>query len=137
MAIGTKRFDILPVDTATAAAATAEVALNRDKNPRELASEKTKQDRKQFLEQSLGETRAPEQIERIYERVLGGNDLMPVAYLERGAIASRAVARIDLGGGAYGTGFLIAPRVLITNNHVIGNPATAARAAANFRYRST
>lgn len=134
MAIGTQRFDIRKVDTQTAAAATAEVEAKRDKSPRELASEKTKQDRKQFLEQSLGETRAPEQIERIYERVLGGNDLMPIAYLERGAIASRAVARIDLGGGAYGTGFLIAPRVLITNNHVIGNQATAARAMANFRY---
>ena len=59
---------------------------------------------------------------------------MPVAYLERGAIAARAVARIDLGGGAFGTGFLIAPRVLITNNHVIGDKATAARAMANFQY---
>ena len=59
---------------------------------------------------------------------------MPVAYLERGAIAARAVARIDLGGGQYGTGFLIAPRVLITNNHVIGDRTTAARATANFQY---
>ena len=100
----------------------------------ELASEKTRQDRKQFIGESLRETRAPEEIERIYERVLGGNDLMPVAYLERGAIAARAVARIDLGGGQYGTGFLIAPRVLITNNHVIGDRTTAARATANFQY---
>ena len=134
MAIGTNRSDILQVDPATAAAATAEVERKRDKGPSELASEKTKQDRKQFLGDSLRETRAPEEIERIYERVLGGNDLMPVAYLERGAIAARAVARIDLGGGQYGTGFLIAPRVLITNNHVIGDKATAARATANFQY---
>jgi endonuclease G len=134
MVIGTTRFDIRKVDADTAAAATAEVELKRGKSPRELASEKVKQERKQFLEDSLGETRLPEQIDRIYERVLGGNDLMPVAYLERGAIAARAVARIDLGGGAFGTGFLIAPRVLITNNHVIGNKATAARAMANFRY---
>ena len=134
MAIATKRSDLLQVDSATAAAATAEVELKRDKRPDELASEKTRQDRKQFIGESLRETRAPEEIERIYERVLGGNDLMPVAYLERGAIAARAVARIDLGGGQYGTGFLIAPRVLITNNHVIGDRTTAARATANFQY---
>jgi len=134
MAIGTTRSDIFQVDPATAAVATAEVELKRDKGPNELASEKVKQDRKQFLGDSLRETRAPEEIDRIFERVLGGNDLMPVAYLERGSIAARAVARIDLGGGGFGTGFLIAPRVLITNNHVIGNRATAARATANFRY---
>src|SRR4051794_35395755 len=106
MAIGPLRFDIRKVDTETAAAATAEVERARDKKPRDLATEKTKQDRKEFLENSLGETRDQEQIERIYERVLGGNDLIPVSYLERGAIAARAVARIDLGGGAFGTGFL-------------------------------
>jgi endonuclease G, mitochondrial len=134
MAIGIMRTDILKVDPATAAAATAEVERTRNKNPRELASEEVKQDRKQFLGQSLADTRKPAEIESIYERVLGGNDLMPVAYLERGAIAARAVARIALDGGGYGTGFLIAPRVLITNNHVIGNKETAARAMANFRY---
>jgi endonuclease G len=134
MAMETKRSDILRVDSVTAARATAEVELKRNKGPSELASEKVKQERKEFLGESLRETRAPEEIERIYERVLGGNDLMPIAYLERGAIAARAVARIDLGGGAYGTGFLIAPRVLITNNHVIGDKTTAAGATANFQY---
>jgi len=134
MPIGTKRSDILVVDPATAARATAEVDLKRNMSPSELASDKVKQERKEFLGDSLRETRAPEEIERIYERVLGGNDLMPIAYLERGAIAARAVARIDLGGGAYGTGFLIAPRVLITNYHVIGDKTTAAHATANFQY---
>lgn len=132
--MATARFDILEVDARTATAATAEVERNRDKGPQELASSKVKQERKQFLEDSLGETRAPDQIERIYERIIGGNELMPVAYLQRGAIAARAVARIDLGGGNYGTGFLIAPGVLITNNHVIRDKATAARAMANFEF---
>jgi endonuclease G len=134
MAIATERSDIRKVDVGTATAATAAIERDRDKNPSELASTKVKQERKQFLEDSLGETRLPEQIDRIYERVLGGNDLMPVAYLERGAIAARAVARIDLGGGGFGTGFLIAPRVLITNNHVLRDRETAARATANFQY---
>src|ERR1044071_4702909 len=132
MTTATKRSDILIVNPVTAARVTAEVEAKRNKSPNELASDKVKQERKEFLGDSLSETRAPEEIERIYERVLGGNDLMPIAYLERGAIAARAVARIDLGGGAYGTGFLIAPRVLITNHHVIGDKTAAARATANF-----
>lgn len=134
MNIGTGRSDIIKVDSRTAAIATSEVERNRDKGPSELADAMVRRDRRQFLKDSLCKTRAPEEIDRIYERILGGDDLMPVAYLERGSIAARAVARVDLGGGGYGTGFLIAPRVLITNNHVIGDRATAARAMANFRY---
>ena len=128
------RFDIRAVDSLTAAAATAAVERNRDKLPEELASPKEKRDRREFLETSLGESRDAGQVDRIYERIIGGNELMPVAYLERGAIAARAVARVDLGGGAYGTGFLIAPRVLITNNHVLPNRTVAARAMANFHF---
>jgi endonuclease G len=121
-------------DPSTLAVVKDAVESRRDKAPDELATAEVQRQRKEFLEQSLGETRAPEQIDRIYERILGGNDLMPIAYLQRGAIAARAVARVDLGGGSFGTGFLIAPGVLITNNHVLQNTATAARAVAHFHY---
>jgi endonuclease G len=128
------RTDVKAVDPATATAATEAVNRLRDLGPAELAAPDVQRDRRSFLEKSLRDTRAPEEIERIYERIIGGNDLMPVAYLQRGAIAARAVARIDLGGGSFGTGFLIAPRVLITNNHVFPNAATAASAQAQFHY---
>jgi endonuclease G len=129
-----QKSDLRVVDPTTAAVATAAVERGRDKLPYELAASDVLRDRAQFLADSLHETRATEEIQRIYERILGGNDLMPVAYLERGAIAARAVARIDLGNGTYGTGFLIAPRVIITNNHVLPDKATAARAVAQFHY---
>lgn len=132
--MGTQRFDIRSVDPQTATVATEAVERNRDKVPEELARPEVQRQRWQFLEESLGETRDTAQIKRIYERIIGGNDLMPVAYLERGVIAARAVARIDVGGGNYGTGFLIAPRVLITNNHVLHDRAIAARAMAHFHY---
>jgi endonuclease I/V8-like Glu-specific endopeptidase len=73
------------------------------------------------------------------ERVLGTNDLIGILFLERGLTASRAVARIHIrsAGGAvlgYGTGFLVSPRLLLTNNHVLANAAEAApsRAELNF-----
>ena len=62
--------------------------------------------------------------------------MQPVSYLTRGAIAARAVARIELRGGqgGYGTGFLIAPNLLITNNHVLPTAAIAASAMVQFSY---
>jgi endonuclease G len=133
--LSTPRSDLKIVgDTARTEAATEAVESLRDKKPEEIADPKVQRERQEFLRESLRETRAPREINNIYERILGGNDLVPVAYLQRGAVAARAVARIDLGGGSYGTGFLITPGVLITNNHVLPDAATAARAHAHFHY---
>ncbi|NJP08691.1 MAG: hypothetical protein HC866_03770 [Leptolyngbyaceae cyanobacterium RU_5_1] len=73
------------------------------------------------------------------ERVLGRNDLLPVNFLHRGTLAARAVCRIWVGdlfgsNGSWGTGFLVSPRLLITNNHVIPSLDEAIRAAAQFGY---
>jgi endonuclease G len=104
----------------------------RAERPKEVASPDAQLLRRQFLRESIGET---SEADSAFERIIGGNELQPVAYLERGAIAARAVARIDLGiPGSFGTGFLIAPRVLITNNHVLADKAAAARARAQFCY---
>lgn len=58
------------------------------------------------------------------EKVLGTNDLMNIAWLSRGIELSKAVARVRVPGG-FGTGFLIGPGLLLTNNHVIPDAATA------------
>jgi endonuclease G len=76
---------------------------------------------------------------RDYERLLGRNDLLPINYLARGELAAAAVGRVDVpeefgGTGSWGTGFLISPRLMITNNHVIGNPESAERAVIEFGY---
>jgi V8-like Glu-specific endopeptidase len=74
------------------------------------------------------------------ERVLGTNDLMGVAFLERGLQVARSVGRIWIGvsGGrpeGYGTGFLVSPRLLMTNHHVLGNQGVARRSFVEFDYQ--
>jgi endonuclease G len=73
------------------------------------------------------------------ERYLGNNDLLPINYFERGLLAARAVCRLDvaqpLGPSEKGTGFLISPRLLITNHHVIDSATKAADSIAEFDYQ--
>lgn len=73
------------------------------------------------------------------ERILGRNDLLPINFLQRGTLASRAVCRIWVGNmfgsnGSWGTGLLVSPRLLITNHHVIESVDAAMRASAQFGY---
>lgn len=74
------------------------------------------------------------------ERVLGTNDLMGVAFLERGLQMARSVGRIWVGvaGGrpmGYGTGFLVSPRLLMTNHHVLGDRSVARTSFVEFDYQ--
>ena len=62
-------------------------------------------------------------------------DFVGVAFFERGQRAARSVCRIAARAGqAVGTGFLISPHLLITNNHVIGSKAAALGMVAEFDY---
>jgi endonuclease G, mitochondrial len=106
----------------------------RDKVPRELATEAQMRDRLSFLEQSLADT---ELARGVFERIIFGNELQDVNYLPRGEIAARSIARIvvnDLSGKQRGwaTGFMIAPRVLLTNHHVFPSLAAAKNSVAQF-----
>lgn len=99
----------------------ARIQSLQNKTPGDIATDKERAQRQQFLSRSLGDEQLAGET---LERVLAGNELQPVNYLERGALAARAVARILIrqpNGRQYGwgTGFLIAPQVLITNNHVL------------------
>lgn len=72
-----------------------------------------------------------------YERIIGKSDLVSINFLDRGRRSADAVCRIKLpmeGGHAYGTAFLVGPRLLMTNNHVIANVAEAVQAEAEFGY---
>lgn len=72
-----------------------------------------------------------------FERIIGTSDLLAINFLDRGRRSADAVCRIKLpmdGGHAYGTGFLIAPRLLMTNNHVLASASEAAQAEAQFGY---
>jgi endonuclease G len=72
-----------------------------------------------------------------YERVIGDSDLMSINFLDRGKRAAAAVCRIKVpsdGGVWYGTGFLVGPRLLLTNHHVLGNADEASQGEAEFGY---
>jgi len=74
-----------------------------------------------------------------FERVLGRKDFVGLDYLERGTRSAQAVCRVVIRSGTtivgFGTGFLVAPRVLITNNHVLGSAADAAGSLAEFNFQ--
>lgn len=104
-----------------------------NKTPRYLASAIEKEQRRNFLGRSLGDA---DSADKAFERIINGNELQDVAYLERGLVAARAVCRVVINGNVrgYGTGFLIAPGVLLTNNHVLPDDATAAKSRIEFNY---
>lgn len=74
------------------------------------------------------------------ERMLGTNDLMGVAFLEAGLRVSQTVARIwvRVSNGrpaGYGTGFMVSPRLLMTNHHVLRNIGDAQTSLAEFGFQ--
>lgn len=90
---------------------------------------------------SLAEGRAviaPRTLEggstRTLEAVLGPDDSDSVNFLERGLIAARCVARLVSNGQPVGSGFLVAPGVIITNHHVIPSADAAREFQAEFQY---
>lgn len=80
-----------------------------------------------------------QRVERqgLLERIIAAtNDLQAVNFLPRGARASRTVARISVQRNGrlvpFGTGFLVSPRLLLTNNHVLPDVGTAGECVAEF-----
>ena len=74
----------------------------------------------------------------LLERIIdASNDLQAVNFLTKGGRAARTVARIsyDRRGRLVpaGTASLVGPRLLLTNNHVLPDVATAEQAVAEFR----
>lgn len=73
------------------------------------------------------------------ERVLGTSDFLGIAFLERGLQVARSVGRVAIRGRTgspigYGTGFMVGPRLLITNNHVLGDASQAGDSVVEFDY---
>ena len=79
--------------------------------------------------------RTPDEL--IRERIIGENTLRHLAYLQQGLRAADAVVRIEVHAIGSGTGFLIAPDLMLTNNHVIADQAQAAAAQVTFFYQFT
>jgi endonuclease G len=89
------------------------------------------------IAQALGEGSDAAQL--AVDRLLTGSDQLNVSFLERGMIAADAVARIEVRNGesetiGSATGFMISPRLLLTNHHVLPTADDAAQSWLHFRY---
>jgi endonuclease G len=74
------------------------------------------------------------------ERILNKNNLMSINYLERGLRVARSVARIRIRSAqgrtlGFGTGFMVSPRLLMTNNHVLASRNDAAFSHCEFNFQ--
>ncbi len=74
------------------------------------------------------------------ERIIGNSDLFPISYLKLGMTAGESVCRISIRDDrgriqGYGTGFLVSPSVILTNNHVIKSEKVAINSLAEFNYQ--
>ncbi|MFF9019771.1 endonuclease [Streptomyces eurythermus] len=73
------------------------------------------------------------------ERLMGRNNLTGVAFLEGGYLAARSIGRVAVRtpeGGHYGTGFMVSPSLLLTNNHVLRSPEEAGHAVVEFDFQA-
>jgi V8-like Glu-specific endopeptidase len=78
--------------------------------------------------------------EDVSEKIIGENTLRPIAFLVRGLEVSTAVAYIEVVTDEKswsGTGFLIAPDLLLTNQHVLPDPTLLSRTIFRFNYQLT
>lgn len=74
-----------------------------------------------------------------FERILESNELTSSTTLYQGAAQTHSVGRIVIRSGSgriagYGTGFLVSPRLLLTNNHVLGSREDARPSTVEFFY---
>ncbi len=74
------------------------------------------------------------EVDEILERVLDDPDLRPLHWLSGGLRVAAAVGLVD-GPLGNGTGFLVAPWLLMTNNHVLPTEDAAESATVRFGYQ--
>jgi endonuclease G, mitochondrial len=105
----------------------------RASTPNDIATDAQKTDRKNYLQSTLGSVDG----QLAFERIISGNELQPINYLEIGTDRARAVGRIairDASGtqSGWASGFLIGPRLLLTNHHVFGQKTDALNSEVQF-----
>lgn len=75
----------------------------------------------------------PRQLEAIWRKRAS---FLDTVFLEQGSRAAQAVCRIEFGQhDPQGTGFLVAPNLVLTNHHVLPTDEVALQAQARFGYR--
>ncbi len=80
---------------------------------------------------------SPQEV--ILERIIKTNELMSSAFLIEGARVCRSVGRVVIRGTTgtvlgYGTGSLVSPRLIMTNNHVLEDRESARNSTIQFDF---
>lgn len=86
----------------------------------------------------LADWRGREEPADVREKIIGENTLRHINFLEKALEAARAVVRLTVptaAGAAYGSGFLVAPDLVMTNHHVIGTREQGERSEFTFGYQ--
>jgi V8-like Glu-specific endopeptidase len=78
--------------------------------------------------------RGDDTLNSIREKIVGENTLRDVRLLELALEAAQAVVHLGMPNG-MGSGFLVAPDLLITNHHVLPNAQVAAQTQYTFNYQ--
>lgn len=78
--------------------------------------------------------------DHVLERIIGGNNLLGIAFLELGMAVSRTVGRVIVRDRfqirSFGTGFMISPRLALTNNHVLPDAQSARFSRLEFNFQN-
>jgi endonuclease G, mitochondrial len=109
------------------------IAVLSRNNPKEILKLETKK------RIELRKKRISEDKEGTLEGLITGNDLMSINYLPRGIQVSKSVCRIEKKNEQgvtikYGTGFMISPLLLITNEHVLDSRENCIKTVIQFNY---
>jgi len=81
----------------------------------------------------------PADAASVREKIIRANTLRPISFLAQGVQVARSVAYLEVPDGRHrwsGTGFLVAPDLLLTNAHVLPTAAHAAHASYVFNYEN-
>jgi V8-like Glu-specific endopeptidase len=84
----------------------------------------------------------PHLVETIgLERVLGRSDFLGMQFIELSLAVSRFTGRVHIRQrpgrtAGFGTGFMVSPRLLLTNNHVLPSPEFAANSEIEFDFQN-
>ena len=78
----------------------------------------------------------------VLERIIEEDELMGITFLLKGAKISRSIGRVVILNQfgsieGFGTGFMVSPRLLMTNNHVLENSSVASNSIIQFNYYET
>jgi len=84
---------------------------------------------------------SPSLVQKVgLERVIGKPDFLGINFLELALAVARFVGRVHIRSSpartaGFGTGFMVSPRLLLTNNHVLRSRADALHSEIEFDYQ--